>query len=506
LRVGNILQALQALFGPIGTLFHYLFYLPVFNILMGVYMVVHSFALAIVILTLLLRVAMIPLTRAQLKSQQEMQKLAPELARIKREHPNDPQAQMAAQQALYREHGVSPMKGCLPLLIQMPFLYALYYSFYTVVRAKNNQDMLAAINRDLYPFMPHLTLHTLPSMQFFWTSLATADPVHILPVLAAVLTFIQLRMAMPVKKPQPRGAQADATTQAAGTMQYMMPFITLFIGWGFPAGLALYWCISTGFSAVQQYFLNGNFGSLFVGVPGMAHLVPPPKDLTTINTPTLGSRGTSSASGSAGGRASTRPGAKSSVPVVAPEPPPSGLRGFLQQLRESVGAAGQPAQAPTQASLIASATAGDGASDLPRPPRRGNGTGGPGPRRPRPTRERAMLVRGATEPTSGAEELPENEIARAGASTLNGKTVLPEQAIADEMRSGKNSVATNGTAAKGTTANGTAAKGAANGARPPSGAASRNGTAPHGAGASNGQYYRKGSSSGRKGGRPKGGR
>src|SRR5260221_3968664 len=221
---------------------------------------------------------------------------------------------MRAQQALSRERGVSPAKGCLPLLIQMPFLYALYFSFNTVLRQPDQAKMLKAINSDLYPFMPHLTLHTLPSTFFLWANLAAPDPLHIFPILAAILTFLQLRMAMPVKKPQVRGAQADSTAQATATatntMQYMMPAITLFIGLSFPAGLAMYWCVSTLFSAVQQYFLNGNFGSLFVGVPGMQHLVPPPKELTITTTPTPPTR------------SSARRGAPPAP--IAPPPAPEG--------------------------------------------------------------------------------------------------------------------------------------------------------------------------------------
>ena len=98
---------------------------------------------------------------------------------------------------------------------------------------------------------------------------------------------------MPVRKPRQPGENPDATMQATATTQYIMPFVTLFIGWTFPAGLALYWCISTGFSAAQQYFINGNWGSLFVGVPGMEHLVPPPKELspTVTRTPAASHRG-----------------------------------------------------------------------------------------------------------------------------------------------------------------------------------------------------------------------
>ncbi len=498
--MGSIFQALGELLAPIGTLFHYLFYLPVFNILMGVYMLVHSFALAIVVLTLLIRVALIPLTRAQLKSQQEMQKLAPELNRLKQQYRGDQPGLMQAQQALYREHGVSPAKGCLPLLIQMPFLYALYNSFYAVLRPNLSLTNLPAqckalvgeaartclINNDLYPFMPHLNVHMLPDTHFLWANLAAPDPLHIFPILAAVLTFLQLRMAMPVKKPQVRGAQVDSTAQATATatntMQYMMPAITLFIGLSFPAGLAMYWCISTLFSAVQQYFLNGNFGSLFVGVPGMQHLVPPPKDLTVITTPTPLAR------------TSARRGALP-APSAPPPAPEGGLRGMWKQLREVMAA--PPAATVAQSEPTQNGAASGTARETPRTPRPASGASGgtaARDRRPRPAREGPTLVRPA------ASARPEEEIAREAASTRNGKAVLPEEAIARDSAASSDAISGTG---KGMS-NGT---GSRNGTGTRPGGAPRSNTPPNTQPrANNPQNYRKGSPPGRRGGRPKGGR
>jgi YidC/Oxa1 family membrane protein insertase len=472
--VGAIGQFFGAIFGPIGTIFHFVFFQPVFNILMLVYFGVHNFALAIVILTVIIRLAMIPLYRAQLKSQSEMQKLQPKLAELKEKHRGDNQAMLLAQQQLYKEHGVSPAKGCLPLLIQMPFLYALYYSFFNVLGAHTPAQMLKNINDSLYGFMPHLTLSTLPDTHFFWANLAHADPLHILPVLAAVLTFIQMRMAMPVRKPQARGATPDPTQTSMNTMQFAMPVMTLIFGLQFPAGLAMYWCVSTLFSAVQQYFISG-LGSLFLGVPGMERFVPPPKDLTSTSTPS----------------SSTRPAARGQVvsaqPASSPlaSAPEGGFRGLWRQLRESVeqaqvnGTANGTTAALTQNGVGPMA---DTASERPKP----RPTGAPSSsaardRRPRPVREGPTLVRPSA---PGAPEAitPEEQIAQAGTSTVNGKPVLPEVAIARDGTSGDSTTPSNGTAA---------ANGKANGASRPNSTSN----------------YRKGPPPGRpRGGRPKGGR
>ena len=91
-------------------------------------------------LTLLVRCCMIPLTRKQLKSSRAMQELAPQINALKVQYRGDPQGLMKAQQDLYKEHGYSPVSGCLPLLIQMPFLYALFFSFRTLLTENLHQD------------------------------------------------------------------------------------------------------------------------------------------------------------------------------------------------------------------------------------------------------------------------------------------------------------------------------------------------------------------------------
>src|SRR5215470_12426244 len=148
----NIGSFFGTLFAPIGALFNALFFEPVFNVLMLIYHFIPSFGIAIILLTLIIRSALIPLTRAQLRSSKAMQELAPQLKELKAKFPNDPQRQMAEQQALYKANGVNPVQGCLPLLIQLPFLYALFFSFQKVLNSN-----LHTINESIYSFLPKLT-------------------------------------------------------------------------------------------------------------------------------------------------------------------------------------------------------------------------------------------------------------------------------------------------------------------------------------------------------------
>src|SRR5258706_16005532 len=361
----------------------------------------------------------------------------------------------------------------------MPFLYALYFSFRDALQVGSGAAVtkVANIEKQIYSYLPHVTVATLPHTQFFWTSLATPDPWHILPVVAALLTFFQMRMATPVRKPGPRGA-SDATTQATSMMQYIMPFMTLFIGLSFPAGLALYWCVTTTFSAVQQYFISG-WGSFWVGVPGMQHLVPEPKDTPAL-APASASRTVASARG---------------LPAAAVvDEQPGGLRGMLKQIRDTMGAAQSAAatQATERTSERAGAKNGSEQASL------GLASAGPtgsvtatssrgGRSQPqRPSRD-PMLVKPKAPAAAEKTELPEQAIARDATDVQESTGAdLPEVAIAKLARDAKNGDGgSNGNGNRNGKSNGnraTPAAGAKRAAANASGSAGAEKPPPHAAG------------------------
>src|SRR5262249_21020973 len=294
---------------------------------MLIYALVHNLAFSIVLLTVLIRVCLIPLTRKQLQAGRKMQELQPHIKQLQAQHRGDPQALMQAQRALFKEHNYSQAQVCLPLLIQMPLLYALFFSFSTML-----SNSLAKINADIFSFVPKLT--QLPNTTFLWMNLAHPDPTKILPLLAGILTFIQLRMAMPIRpKPKP-GQAADATQQASKMTMYLMPAMTFFFGLNFPAGMALYWCVGTLFMAVQQYFLSG-WGSLFLGIPRMERFVPEPKAIPALATPARGgaaARATAARATAARATAGAPSrGAAAPPPAAAPAQSRGGLRGTVPQ-------------------------------------------------------------------------------------------------------------------------------------------------------------------------------
>jgi YidC/Oxa1 family membrane protein insertase len=258
----------------IGGLYNLFFYQPIYNLLLFVYGIVRSFPLSIIIMTIIVRSAMIPLFMRQLRSTKAMQELAPRIKELQAQYKGDPVAANQAVQALYKENGVNPLMGCLPLLIQMPFLWGLYGAFNTIL---HNDASVKTLQRDLYPLVRPIFGNSAPDLHFLWLNLGQTDPIFLLPVIAAILTFMQIRMAMTTQKAKPKpGDPPDPTAATNNMMQFMMPALTLFMGTRFPAGLALYWCVTTLFTVVQQYFVNGrNWGGLFRGIPALEHLGSP---------------------------------------------------------------------------------------------------------------------------------------------------------------------------------------------------------------------------------------
>lgn len=182
-----------------------------------------SYGVAIILLTIVIKAILAPLTVKQIKSMKAMQELQPRMKAIQDKYKNDPQRMQQEIGNMYKELGVNPLAGCLPLLVQMPFLIAIFYALQN------------------YPYDPNF-------VQFLWLpSLGETDPYYILPVLSAVSTWLMSRQT-----------SQDATGAAASQQKMMMWFMPLFIGYislNFPAGLVIYWIVSNVFQFVQQHFI-----------------------------------------------------------------------------------------------------------------------------------------------------------------------------------------------------------------------------------------------------------
>ena len=342
------------------------FYLPLFNLLIASYRIIFSdFALAIIVFTIVIRTLLAPLFVRQIQSQKEMQRMAPLIREVNRKHKGNRQKIAEETQALYREHGVNPAAGCLPVLLQLPLLFALYQALIRASSIVNftpsdsqravladwvqragletmtNNNFLVPINGpcdappDFASLVPlncqlidPLKLTEPIKTHVSWLmnlDLAQIDHVFAvlipglgfalsgLAVIAALLQFEQVRMTAP-----PPNAD-DPTSSTTNMMTYLFPLLTIWWGGLFPSGLILYWIVYTAYLVVQQYRIMGwgNLFPLFGWQPGFAPRrepalidAPPRREAPATGNPGKGSTPPSPSrpAGSPGG--SNRPGSR----------------------------------------------------------------------------------------------------------------------------------------------------------------------------------------------------
>lgn len=250
---------------------------PILNVLIIFYKgfeFVHlpwALGFAIITMTLVIRLALWPLTTAQLKSTQKMAALKPHLDRIKKEHGHDKVVHQQEVSKLYKEHGVNPLAGCLPLILQIPIFIALYNVLLKVVQFQSI-DVVNTINQKLY--FPLLNLTKIPDTSFMGVSLAAKPSqwqqigvlILLVPIITGLLQFVQSKMLTQAtaKAPKNESDQKDKKSDMEDTMASMqsqmvliMPAMIAFFAYSFPVGLALYWNIFTIVGIIQQYVVSG---------------------------------------------------------------------------------------------------------------------------------------------------------------------------------------------------------------------------------------------------------
>lgn len=233
-----------------SSLFNTILYQPIFNVFIGLYNVIpaHDAGAVILIMTFLIRVLVYPLTSQAIKSQKSMQELQPKMQEVKEKYKDDQQKQATALMALYKEHKVNPLTSCLPILIQLPVLIALYM----VLR-----DGLVSsdLSKNLYSFVSNPGV--INPMAFGFLDLKKTN--IILAIFAGAAQYFQASNMLTTKAPSNAGKGAldeNMTAMMNKQMKYMMPVLTVFIGMGLPSGLTLYWFFSTLLTWLQQVLLN----------------------------------------------------------------------------------------------------------------------------------------------------------------------------------------------------------------------------------------------------------
>jgi YidC/Oxa1 family membrane protein insertase len=179
-----------------------------------------NYGIDIILISILIKIIFIPLTQISMKSMKEMQKVQPEMSRLKEQYKNDKAKLQQETMLLYKRRKINPMSGCLPMLIQIPVFIALYNALQYSIEMRHA------------PF-------------FFWIKdLAAKDPIYITPLIMGATMFMQQKMTPTAGDP----AQAK--------MFLLMPVMFTFFFLNFPSGLVLYWLVNNVLSIAHQYYMN----------------------------------------------------------------------------------------------------------------------------------------------------------------------------------------------------------------------------------------------------------
>ncbi len=215
----------------------------------SLYSMTGVYSISIILMTIIFNVLMLPLAIKQLKSTENMQKIQPQVQAIQKKYKNDKETMNKKVMELYQANNVNPLAGCLPLLIQMPIIFALFAVM------KNPLD---------YIFVDNLELgQQAISQGFLWIkdlsqpdqfsailNFAYANKIPgLLPIITAVLTYVQMQISTPK-------VDSSSNQGAMGSMKIMMPFMILVFSQNLSAGLVLYWATGTIFRILQQMVMN----------------------------------------------------------------------------------------------------------------------------------------------------------------------------------------------------------------------------------------------------------
>lgn len=225
--------------------FNVFLYRPLFNILIWLYNIIpgKDLGIAIIVLTVLIRLVFYPLSKKAIKSQKTMSELQPKLKEIQKKYKDNKEEQAKLMMDLYRKNKINPLSGCLPILIQLPILIALYHVFITGL----SMDRL----NNLYSFVQKPASLNLIFLGFIILSQRSL----LLAVLAGISQYFQAKtMPQIMPKGQKKPGSFDFSSMMNHQMIYFMPLLTVFIAWSLPAALSIYWIVNNVFSIIQQIF------------------------------------------------------------------------------------------------------------------------------------------------------------------------------------------------------------------------------------------------------------
>lgn len=233
-----------------GNILNAILIQPLLNLLILIYGVLpgHDFGIAIILMTILIRLALWPLASKQLRSQKKLQALQPEITALRKKAKGDKQKENQLLMELYKEKEINPFSACLPVLLQFPFLIAMYFVFNQAI---HNIDKTIA---NLYvpvrnlPWIQQIIAHPSLFKPTLLGLVSMAAPSIALAIIAGITQFIQVKMI----SPKSADTKGDAQAQTTAMMNYIFPVVTVFIAWRLAAALPLYWIVTNLVTIFQQ--------------------------------------------------------------------------------------------------------------------------------------------------------------------------------------------------------------------------------------------------------------
>jgi YidC/Oxa1 family membrane protein insertase len=199
------------------------------DLLKLIFDVVGDYGYSIIIFSVIAKTLLLPLNIKQTQSTKKMNEIQPKMKEIQEKYKNDKEKMNQKLMEFYKEENYNPASGCLPILIQLPIIFALFSVVQNPTKFVFTAEQFASISKSFW-WLPDLSI---------------ADPFYVLPVLSGITTYFQTKMLTP-------GKSTDPTTK---TMNNVMPIMIAFMSFKFPSGVVLYWVISNIYSIVQQYFM-----------------------------------------------------------------------------------------------------------------------------------------------------------------------------------------------------------------------------------------------------------
>lgn len=195
----------------------------------------HSYGWSVILLTIAFKLVFYPLTKKQFQSMNRMKEIQPRLKELQEQHKGNPQQLQKEMMQLYKKHGVNPLGGCLPILLQMPILIGLFMA----LNSQAFKEQVASAGQLGFLWIQDITLHhpnVIDALVKDWT-------IVILPVLVGLSTYLTQKFM-------------GAVDPKMAPLMTFMPFMMVFISFSLPAGVLLYWAVSNFISAWQQYGIN----------------------------------------------------------------------------------------------------------------------------------------------------------------------------------------------------------------------------------------------------------